>query len=114
MLCLQVGAEPLDLTHVGYDDWRLPNAKELQSILDYTRSPDTTSSAAINPLVNVTSITNEEGRIDYPFFWVATTHVGYPDNGNAAAYLAFGRGLGYMNNEWRDVHGAGCQRWGAP
>ncbi len=99
-----------NLTYAVYDDWRLPNVKELQSILDYTRSPDTTSSAAINPLFNVTSITNEEGQIDYPYFWAATTHVKYPDNGNAAAYLAFGRGLGYMNGEWRDVHGAGCQR----
>ena len=30
-----------------WTDWRLPNAKELQSILDYSRSPDTTSSAAM-------------------------------------------------------------------
>ncbi len=26
----------------NYSDWRLPNAKELQSIVDYTRSPQTT------------------------------------------------------------------------
>jgi hypothetical protein len=25
-------------------------------------------------------------------------------------YVAFRRGLGYMNGEWIDVHGAGCQR----
>ena len=27
---------------LGHDDWRLPSVKELQSIVDYTRSPDTT------------------------------------------------------------------------
>jgi hypothetical protein len=97
-------------TCAGHNDWRLPNAKELQSILDYTRSPDTTASAAIDPLFNVTSIVNEEGNTDYPYYWASTTHVGYPDHGDAAAYVAFGRGLGYMNGQWQDVHGAGCQR----
>jgi len=32
----------------SYSDWRLPNAKELHSIVDYTKSPDTHSSAAID------------------------------------------------------------------
>ncbi len=41
-------AESLD--YAGHGDWRLPNAKELQSIVDYTRSPDTSRSAAINPI----------------------------------------------------------------
>jgi hypothetical protein len=33
-------AESLD--HAGYEDWRLPNAKKLQSIVGYERSPSTT------------------------------------------------------------------------
>lgn len=36
-------------SYLGYTDWRLPNAKELQIIVDYTRSPATTDSAAIDP-----------------------------------------------------------------
>ncbi len=37
--------------YLGYSDWRLPNAKELQSIVDYSRSPATTNSAAIDPKI---------------------------------------------------------------
>ena len=44
---------------LGHDDWRLPSVKELQSIVDYTRSPDTTHSPAIDPIFNCTTITNE-------------------------------------------------------
>lgn len=97
------------LDHGNYDDWRLPDIKEMQSIVDYTRSPDTTNSAAIDPLFDVSTITNEEGQTDYPFFWSSTTHANYT-NGMNAAYIAFGRSLGYMRNSWMDVHGAGSQR----
>ena len=95
--------------HLGYSDWTLPNAKELQSIVDYKRSPDTTDSAAIDPVFNATAITNEAGNLDWGFYWTGTTHAS-ARGGQDAVYLAFGRGLGYMNGRYVDVHGAGCQR----
>jgi hypothetical protein len=96
--------------YLGYNDWRLPNAKELQSIVDYTRSPQTTNSAAIDPLFETMKIINERGETDYPFYWTGTTHVNEAAGGNAAVYIAFGDVLGYMMNSWTDVHGAGAQR----
>ncbi|MFX1563741.1 MAG: DUF1566 domain-containing protein [Promethearchaeota archaeon] len=103
-----------DENFLGYNDWRLPNAKELQSIVDYTRSPDTTNSAAIDPIFNVTSIIDEGGETNYPFYWTSTTHV-ESGSGDYAVYIAFGEALGYMQSSTgeytlMDVHGAGAQR----
>ena len=95
----------------GHAGWRVPNAKELQSIVDYTRAPAVTKSAAINPLFSVSAVES--------YFWSSTTHLdGPPDRqGGAAVYVAFGRALGYMqmppgSGAFRliDVHGAGAQR----
>jgi hypothetical protein len=96
--------------YLGYNDWRLPNAKELQSIVDYNRCPDVTGSAAISPLFTCTKITNEAGQADYAFYWTGTTHVRSGGMGDAAVYISFGRAMGYMNGQWQDVHGAGAQR----
>ncbi len=94
----------------GKSDWRLPDAKELQSIVDYSRAPDTTGTAAIDPLFGCTPITNEAGQKDFACYWTGTTHTGAGGRGETAAYVAFGRAMGYMRGRWMDVHGAGCQR----
>ena len=95
--------------YLGHNDWRLPNTKELQSIVDYTRSPDTTGSAAINAMFNCTGITNEAGQPDFPWYWTGTTLLSSPSNPDGV-YVCFGRAMGYDNGAWVDAHGAGAER----
>jgi hypothetical protein len=96
--------------YLGHNDWRLPDSKELQSIVDYTRSPSTTNSPAIDvTFFNSTSITNEAGQADYPYVWTSSVILDGGPN-PSGIYISFGRAMGYMSNSWLDVHGAGSQK----
>lgn len=84
----------------GHDDWYLPNSKELQSIVDYSRTGF--------PAINETffSITEDSETLD---FWSSTT---FGDWKNYANVLAFGKALSKSGDqtEYTDWHGAGAQR----
>ena len=88
-----------NFSYGGYDDWRLPNAKELQSIVDYTQAPDATGSAAIDPIFSVSEIES--------YFWSGTTLL---EGRGEGVYVAFGQGYGVLDGDLVNVHGAGCQR----
>ncbi|GIQ85191.1 protein of unknown function DUF1566 [Kipferlia bialata] len=97
----------------GHSDWRVPSAKELQGIVDYTKDPDLGEPAIDTTYFDISTYTNEAGDSDFPWFWSSTTHASYSEpSGGAGAYVAFGRAMGYDSDTetWNDVHGAGCQR----
>ena len=102
-----------DANYLGYSDWRLPNVKELQSIVDYDYAPDAADSAydgpAIDPMFSVSEITNEAGNADYPYYWTSTS-ARFQSGGDFyyAWYIAAGRAV---NNEGADYHGAGAVRF---
>jgi len=103
--------------YLGRNDWRMPNAKELHSLVNYANAPDYNGMPAIDTAhFTCTGITNENGDADYPYYWTSTTHAGYSATGSTsgkeANYIPFGRGLGWPSSigRWVDVHGAGCQR----
>lgn len=103
------------LEFAGHDDWRLPTAKELQSIVDYGRSPASSSSPALDPVFQATPILDEGGASTWGYYWTGTTHVDAAGGGSKAVYVAFGEAKGFMQDPFGkvqlvDVHGAGAQR----
>lgn len=101
-------AEGLELG--GHDDWRLPNVKELQSIVDYTRSVQTTNSPAIDPMFTLTKFKDPNDKDNYGFYWSSTTHRDGMNTSDSASYVAFGEALGEMFGDVLDVHGCGAVR----
>mgnify|MGYP001950110910 CR=1 FL=1 len=97
----------------GYSDWRLPNVKELQGIVDYGYSPSATDAAkvgpAIDPMFSCTPIINEAGNDDYGYYWTSTSaNFTSGDPYYYAWYVAFGMAV---NGEGLDFHGAGGVRF---
>ncbi|MFC1702989.1 DUF1566 domain-containing protein [Patescibacteria group bacterium] len=76
----------------GYDDWRLPDAKELQSIVDYSRN---------DPALDIDIFDQKDLN---GWFWSSTTH---GDDITQAVYVCFGK---CVAADGTDVHGAGAQR----
>ena len=93
------------LEYAGYDDWRLPNAKELQTIVDYTRAPDALDpdrrGPAIDPVFDATETES--------WFWTGTSHLD-TGGGTEGAYICFGQCFGIYDGTQVNVHGAGAQR----
>lgn len=104
-----------DLELGGYTNWRLPDNKELQSIVKY----GTTTVPAIdtdyfditfNAAYDIDNVYGDGG--DYGWFWSSTTIGDFPMNGS---YITFGRAYSYTNSDegdgiYYDYHGAGAQR----
>ena len=88
------------LSLAGHQDWRLPDTKELQSIVDY----DKTGLPAIDTAVF--GITQDAETLDY---WTSTT---FGDIKSHANVIAFGKALSKSSSqtEYTDWHGAGAQR----
>jgi len=87
-----------NLTLAGHSDWRLPDLKELQSIVDY----DKLTWPAIDSVFEMSDPDS--------WYWAGTTH---GDHKEYACYISFGRAWSLKTSSdttFYDWHGAGAMR----
>jgi hypothetical protein len=99
--------------YLGHNNWRLPNSKELQSLVDYTRSPYATNSVNVGPAINAlfscTAILNDGGKADYPYYWTSTSAMSLANGSYPSAwYVAVGQA---EDGNGENLHGAGAVRF---
>lgn len=87
-----------NLEYAGHDDWKLPNVKELHSIVDYSGVYP-----AVNP--NYFNNTKKEDKDYYTWLWTSTSAHG--SSVGSAWYVSFGKAVGL---DGADTHGAGAVR----